>query len=188
MQIKNKPWAEQKRMLKAEPIPEIERVLSDAKDIENPRSATLFCLMYLTACRISEIINIEKKDLIRKSHNNIPLLIISIKNLKNRGRHWKKIPIPLNNKIYIEFYKIIKNYTNTLSNDEMLFNIGKRRAQQIISTSFGINSHLFRHIRLTHLAEMGLTDQELLKYAGWTDSRPAKHYIHMNWRSLVGKL
>lgn len=174
-------------MLKEQLIPEPETILDEAIEIEKPRSAALFCLLYLTAGRISEVIEIRRKNIIRKTLSKRPAMVIQLPNRKHKKRHWKQIPIPLDKRIYIKMYKIIREYTHALSREEKLFDIGKRRAQQIITKEFGINAHLFRHIRLTHLAQ-DFTEQELIHYAGWTDSRSAKHYVHFNVKNLMKKL
>jgi len=31
----------------------------------------------------------------------------------------------------------------------------------------------------------GYGEYKLQQYAGWTDTRPAKHYVSMNWSNLL---
>jgi hypothetical protein len=66
-----------------------------------------------------------------------------------------------------------------------MFQISKRRGQQIISKS-GWHPHFLRKLRLTHLAKYyNFSDQKLKMFAGWSDSRPSKHYIKLSWEDLA---
>jgi len=183
-----KPWQFQKWRLNNNPIPEIPQIVEEAKSITKPRSAALFCILYLTAGRVSEVIEIRRRNLSVESINDRPIFKIQLPNRKHRNRKWKVIPIPLDNEYYLEMFRIIKDYAKLIDREDLLFPITKRRAQKIIENEFNMNAHLFRHIRLTHLAHMGFSDQELILYSGWTDSRAAKNYIHLRWRDLINKL
>lgn len=123
------------------------------------------------------------------------ILIIKLRNLKNknRGEQIKLIPVPLDldndkHKIYLKFSHIIWNYKKLLDKDEEMFPITKRRAEQIILKA-GFNPHFLRKLRLTHLVKYhNFTDQKLKTFAGWSDSRPSKHYIKINWRDLISSM
>lgn len=142
---------------------------------------------------LTDQINIE-------SHSEREFLIIKLRNLKNRNKReqTKIIPIPLKPldsekekdiyKIYLKFAHKIWNYKNILGDEEEMFPITKRRAEQIILKA-GFNPHFLRELRLTHLVKYhNFTDQKLKTFAGWSDSRPSKHYIRIGWRDLVSSM
>ena len=112
-------------------------------------------------------------------------LRIIIRNLKNRKEHTKIIPIPLDIPIEKKFAEILNIQWEICELDKPLFEIGKRRAQQIISKS-GWHAHFLRKLRLTHLAKYyNFSDQKLKLFAGWSDSRPSKAYIKLSWEDLA---
>ena len=188
-------WTKQ-RELKHEKLPTIQEVIDVARDIETPRDQALFVLTYLTAGRISELVrkampngyreSMHVNDLKEEQVNGRKILLINLRNQKNKEKFRKNIPIPLDlkeNKILVD---MITPFLNELYQDEEIFPINKRRAYDIINKETNINPHWIRHIRLTHLVTIyGYKEHQLIRYAGWTDSRPAKNYIEMNWKDLV---
>lgn len=116
------------------------------------------------------------------------IVLIRLRNLKNRTKKEKDIPITIDNPENTEMLKIFADYTNSLFPHEELFPFEYHNAWRIISAS-GYNCHFLRHIRLTHLVTLhDFTDQQLRIFAGWSDSRPSKSYIEANWTDLIKKL
>lgn len=188
-------WNKQ-RELKHEKIPTIKEVIDVARDIQNDRDQALFVLAYLTAGRIAEIVrkrtprgyreSLHVNDLKQEFVEGRPILLINIRNQKNRGRFRKEIPVPLDLKENKIFLDMITPFLNSLYEDAEMFPIQIRRAYDIIDKEASVNPHWIRHIRLTHLVTVyDYKEHQLIRYAGWTDSRPAKNYIEMNWKDLI---
>ncbi|HUS50773.1 MAG TPA: hypothetical protein VMZ91_11455 [Candidatus Paceibacterota bacterium] len=134
--------------------------------------------------------SIRKEDIKVKTQEGRECVIIRIRNLKNKQIHEniKIIPIPLDNEINKTFYSHIKILMETKEDWEELFPFGKRNAEKIINT-IKWNPHFIRKVRLTHLVRIyNLNEQELRIYAGWTDTRPSKHYVKLSWKNLIKKL
>jgi hypothetical protein len=94
----------------------------------------------------------------------------------------------LDNELNQQLADPILRYANTLQEKEEFFQFGVRRAEQIIAEQ-GFNPHFFRKLRLTHLVKYNnFSDQKLVAFAGWTDSRPAKHYIKIGWKDLINSM
>lgn len=192
-----KPWHLQDK-LKKESVPGINDLLIMADRLESPRDKALLMLTYLTAGRICEIVrynrkgiqhlSIKRKDLIVTEKNNRKTLLITVRNEKNRQRKNKQLPIPLDKEENIIVLEPVKDYIKDLDLDEELFPFGYKNALKILH-KVGLNPHFLRHIRLTHLVTLyDFNEQELRMYAGWTDGRPAKHYIELRWGDLLKKL
>lgn len=50
----------------------------------------------------------------------------------------------------------------------------------------GVNPHYLRHCRLTHLVQTyGFNELQLMRFAGWTNTKPAIVYVHLNWMDLA---
>ena len=191
-----KPWGKQK-YLKKEKIPAVDGILSMAQNIRDDRDRCLFVLTYLTAGRLQELVRYkglsEERNSIKKSDIKIEekegrkILLINLRNEKNKNRHRKDIPVPLDIDENRYFYKLISDYINSLDDDDELFQIGYKRGYVILNKiNPRWNPHWIRHIRLTHLVTVyGYREYQLMLYAGWSDNRPAKHYLELRWEDLL---
>jgi len=91
--------------------------------VQLPKLDALFCLtIYYTGCRISEALNLRKRDLDKE------MKAVLIRSLKKRGRRdIRRIPIP-------EFLAIeLLNFTNPQS-DERIWNFSRTTAWRIIKS------------------------------------------------------
>jgi hypothetical protein len=132
-----------------------------------------------------EMLGIKKENIAEENYNGQEVVVFSIRNLKNKTENRKRIPFILNTPTYKEMWKTIKTYLYTLEEEEPLFRFGRRRAWKIIKPT-GWNPHSLRALRLTHLVRFhNFADQRLRLFSGWSDSRPAKHYIKLGWEDLV---
>lgn len=181
-------WEIQRRLEEEREIPtgiEIRDIISSIKDL---RVQALFCVMYLTAGRISEVLELRQKDISKKLINNIKVIEIKLLNRKNNTRRIKFIYIKIETER--DLLEPLILYTNSLpSGDSKLFNIHYMRAYQLIRKNTNFNPHWIRHCRLTNLVrENGFLESQLQIIAGWTDTKPSKNYVIMNWEDLLQKL
>ncbi len=134
--------------------------------------------------------SIKRSDLTLQKKDGKETVVIRMRNLKNKrkGEQMKLIPLPLNSEINKKFFEVIKQYVQMLEEDEELFPIGSRRAEDILNKA-GFNPHFLRSVRLTHLVKYhNFSDQKLKAFSGWSDSRPAAHYIRIGWEDLVNSM
>ncbi len=180
------PWGLQES-LKKKKIPHQGDIRVIAANIDNIRTRALFIMMYLTAGRVSELCyELKKKDLTFQYKNGRAVLLISMPNKKHKKRHFKDIPIPLDKEEVL--LEMLNEYLKTLSDEDPLFNFGKIRAYQLIRQSTGWNNHWVRHVRATHLVLYhDFNEQLLIKFMGWTNSLPAKHYMELRWSDILDK-
>ena len=199
-----KPWTHQKE-LKLKDIPNQNEVFILVNNIHQLRLKALITMCYLTGGRISELVKckklykrledgsseaydinyngISKKDITFINNKGKNIMLINIQNRKNKHMKRKNIPV-LCDKEW-RFVNIVTNYIETLKDDEPLFPFNRHWAYVQIKENTGYNPHFWRDIRATHLVTMyGLDGFRLEKFLGWTDSRPAKHYVKLNWRDI----
>lgn len=208
------------KILKESPMKSREKLLDIINSINSNhelRDRALISFLYLTGCRIEEVVKFVKEknlkktkvdkvtkqripkpilestyegDPIRKEHiieQDNRLIVKGVRILKRQRYIPRNIPIPKNN-MEQPLIDILKAYLNTLSNDSFLFNISRRRAGQIISKA-GLYPHYMRHMRNTHLAEdYGLTSAELQQFNGWASSNSADAYIHLDFEHICNRM
>ena len=182
-----KPWGLQKS-LKRRKIASENDVKVMAANIEDIRTRALFIMLYLTAGRVSEVVesSIKKQDIELKYKQHRAVMLIKMPNRKHRKRHWKDIPIPLDKEGVL--IKMLNEYLKTLFTEDYLFKFGKIRAYQLIRGATGWNNHWLRHLRLTHLVlNYDFNEQILVRFAGWTNSLPAKEYMELRWTDILSK-
>jgi len=161
-----------------------------ARVVKNSRAKNKYVQDFTKKTRVKTELGLIKSNLIIEELEDTKILTIQMKNLKNKQKHEniKIQPFPLNNELNIKINNLIQQYLSTLEPEDELFPIGIRRAEQIIN-KVGFNPHFLRSCRLTHLVKYyNFTDQQLKIFAGWSDSRPSKHYIKMGWRDTAKRM
>lgn len=179
------PWRYQ-RELKKQDVPTHEEMELIAGRIPDLRTRALFCLTYLSAGRMGEIVqSMQVKDFVMTEKRGRKIALITLFNEKNRTRKLKKIPIPVERdrtmlNYFIEYYNTLKD------SEEYVFPFGYAWAWKLLRKYVGWNPHWFRHIRITHLYETyEMTDSQVMLLTGWTDPRPSKDYVHLKWGDVL---
>jgi len=157
-----------------------------------------FSLLYLSGCRISEIIPYPKKKLegLKRGQieiNNIEdkqfLVLKNVPILKRQKGIYKNIPIPLHREVPI--VSNVLNYINNITDDRVLFPFTQQRIYRESERQFGktIFPHLLRHFRVSILtSDYGFSEAETVHFIGWSDSRAASTYTHLNWENIAKKM
>ena len=131
--------------------------------------------------------SIKKRQLRFEELNNRQALFIDLRNEKNREKHTKTIPIPLDKQEYTRLIEMIKEYISGIEMDQELFPFNYQYAYRLLKGYF--NPHWFRHIRATHLTlNNDLPGPLLRKYMGWTDDRPAAKYQELKVGDILDRL
>jgi len=187
-------WQIQKELQKKyslSDLPDLNELVSMVNECKEPRVKALFSILYLTGCRISEILAKKGTDFQGDFQGLTPkqvafdyiegkeVVYIRTPNRKNKNRTSKRQPIPLIKEK--ELYKFVYDYIKGKEPTRPIFDFGIRRARQLLLKHFKFNPHFIRHIRLSHLViHYDFNEQALVRFAGWSDGRPSKHYIEMN--------
>jgi len=171
---------------KEQSLPSQQKMYEMLSSIGNDRDRALCTFAYLLAGRVSEIVSLKTENLDSSYIDDERYLTVDMPNKKNRVRHRKKLPISYDKEG--RFLLLLRAYLGSVPKDSYLFRFSIRSAQKMVEKCLGWNTHWIRHIRLTHLVTVyDFNAHELQLFAGWSDTRPAKHYIEMNWRNLARK-
>ena len=149
--------------------------------------------LYYTGARAGELIKIQSQH-ITQEKDNPDFLLIKINTEKNPHAPIRYIPInTIKEPEALQIFTITPNPTdlcfpphNPSIKTTSFLRIMRREFNK---TWAGIAPHYLRHCRLTHcITEFDFNDQELVKYAGWTDSKPAKWYVSLKTTDLQRKM
>lgn len=174
----------------------------------------IFFMLYLTGGRISEVMQIRRRDITEETIEGVPVVMVKLITRKNRKEPQREIPIVKNSshsdgKMLDEVLRALE--AATYSPDSFLFVLSKKTYERMIKrltanldafewNDFGIRErvsfqdfplfcHYLRHCRATDLVKVyGYTVLELTKYMGWSDPRMSSTYIHLNMKDAVRKM
>ena len=174
--------------------------------IPGDKERALIVMLYLTGARISEIVReLRKSDIHRVEGSIGKFLVIRIRVLKKydivekikidedhkkfitKGRiEYRNVPINIEKDR--RFIQLARSWIKGKGKNDILFQFNRQFAWRIVRR-YGFMPHYLRHLRLTHLvSERGFTDQDLVQFTGWADSKPAKIYTHLRWQDIARKV
>ena len=104
-------------------------------NIDAPKYKLICLFMWMTGCRVTEVINIRKRDL---DFNN---QIMTIRWLKNRKYLYRNVPIHPN------LNQLLSMITAGYGLDKLIFPYSRQRVWQIVKKYFPkwVHPHTFRH-------------------------------------------
>ena len=133
--------------------------------IENPRDK-FFCLfLFMSGVRVSEAINIKKKDIDTKNRT------MRVQWLKSRKYLERNVPI------HSQLASMLEIYTGKLNQDEKVFGFSRQQAWNITKKHFGSHPHIFRHsFAVNYLREQGRIEN-LSRILGHTNIKTTMEYL-----------
>lgn len=193
------------------PVPEVismEETLSLWEEYDRPEDKTLFALLYITGCRITEALGIRPVDMetaTMEAASPMRVLKIKLVTLKNRKHKFRIVPVPIENKVEGKMSEFIFKYIekNNIPDDRRIIRLSRSNAWNRLSSKrliarathnkkvieryeFKVRPHYLRHCRLTHLVQYyDYNETKLTYFAGWTNSAPAVVYVRLNWMDLA---
>lgn len=152
----------------------------------NLKHKTILCLMYSTACRVGEVINLKIEDIDSKR------MVINIRDAKG-GKDRIVTLDPT-------FLELLNEYISQYDPDTYLFNgqFGLQYSDRSIAQFLQkyadlagikkkVHPHLIRHTSATHLVEMGLDMSILQKLLGHSNISTTHLYGHIS-NTLISRI
>lgn len=191
-------------VLPKKPVPDTippESVFAYAKKL-NGKHRLAYYILYLTAARVSEILNLTKSSFTLQDIDGKKALYIRLKTLKNRRSHYRILPLLLDsNRIQgeSEIIRGLWSYVNHLPEPESRVFPSKRFTRHSIKRMFArkitfwaestngkermppmefhMHPHYLRHCRCHDLLFYYRIDAPyLVEWMGWTDAKPLQRY------------
>lgn len=166
--------------------------LEEAKtELEKPmplRERAIGCLLYVTGCRIGELIQIKRHDLSFDTRivegKKTKLFLVKVNTEKNPRQTQRILPL-IYEKHKWAILPVLK-YAHGFEEKDTLFPYSQRHIRRLVWKWWDFNPHHFRHIRLTHLKRyFRMEEQRFQMFAGWADPRSARVYSHLNWGDMI---
>jgi len=157
---------------------EIRRIIERA---ERLRDKAFIAFLYMSGARVGEVCRrLRREDF----HVERGFLVVELPTEKNREVPVRMVAMPLAD----SFTQIVLRYLKTLKPGELCWGFSQQYARKLLHRLGGIYPHLLRHSRLTHLVvEQDFNEFDLMRFAGWSDTRPARKYVHLRWRDYARK-
>lgn len=177
-------------------------LLYELNKMERLRDKALAAFLYLSGCRISEVLGCKKKmpdgtiqviePLRKESIEILPdedlIVIHNVPCLKRRNECPRR-NIPVIPSQEPGFIQLFLAWHSTLKPGARLFKINRQRAWQILNQRMGIYNHFLVHERCTHLVvNKNFTDVDLKQFRGWKTTNVAAVYTHLNYRDIANKM
>lgn len=102
-------------------------------EVQNPAHQMLFRFLWISGVRITEAINVRKRDIDFQNYT------VTVRWLKSRK--YKERVVPL----HPTLRSLLQVYTATLKADDKLFPFTRQRAWQLVQKYFNGHPHQFRH-------------------------------------------
>lgn len=158
----------------------------------DPFTKQIAMALYYTGARAGELVQIRKKD-VWEEDDFIKVLLFTEKN-----KHQSTRIIPIYKALEPSGAALFLELTKNKEDNELLFQSTPgiqlssflRVMRRDVNREYGgVAPHFFRHCRLTHMVtRFGFDSHQLVQYAGWTDERPAKYYVHLRVKDLEEKM
>jgi len=192
-------WSEHKE-LKSLPIPTAQDMLDKAREIDRQDIQALFCLLFVSGARLSEILGNRKgpKTWLGLMLRNITIekdaetgedfLVIKLHCCKRRRVKEKVLQIPIAKEKemmdlidpFLSLPCFSRQPTDQEPFPDELFRMDRRYAYKLIKKATGYNPHFIRVCRCTDLVvRYSLNDAELTQFMGWSNSVPAVEYVRL---------
>jgi site-specific recombinase XerD len=161
------------------------------------RNLTFMVVLYETAVRVSELINLRLENLL--IDDDIPHVII-----KGKGKKTRLIPLTrpacehIRNYMNVYhgensinttllFYNITKDIVGPLSHDcisTFLHKYADMAREECTEVPMNVHSHLFRRSKATHLSNNGIGLPIISRYLGHSDISTTMVYVNPNQKKI----
>lgn len=164
--------------------------------------------LYLTGARVSEGLMMKRGDIDFREDD---VLVANLRTLKARIYPIRQIPI-VPTRSDKPFYRILKKFLDTEVQEEsdLLFptfksrfvinhHLKKIKIQNLLQLDpnnkrwleqpYRMHPHYLRHCRLSHMTSIyGYGEIELMRFAGWSSTKPCVFYVKLNYKDLLKKM
>lgn len=167
--------------MKLDPLHYPESTLKTILEKLSPEKRRIAALLYGSGARISEANQITKED-IKEEENYMKISCKVLKKRKVEEQNQKRVALIRLDELWL--IEPIRELIALGMPGVPLINQNRVTLYYWMKRSTGINPHMFRAIRATHLAQKGYTAHQLKHFFGWSSVSPSDHYVRLNTKDL----
>lgn len=192
-------------------VPNRDTMIANIMKIPNTKHKALIAFLYLSACRIGEVVGRRRRkwglldgaeqrylvlpllrsQLEKRTHTNgdTYLIAFNVPILKRKDAGVKNIPF--NPKTEPDLCNAITTYADTVPAEQPLWEYHQDYACQLVKKYLGKEyfTHFLRHCRITRLAtDNNFNTNDLISFVGWKDPRASSIYAHLSWEDTAKKI
>ena len=142
---------------------------------------SIVALAYASGARVSELIKIKPEDIsINEGYMEIRCIVLKKRDAKEKNL--KRIALVRLDEDWV--VEPIKELLASTTPESSLVAWNRFKVYHEIKKATGLNPHMFRAIRATHLAQKGFTAHQLKQFFGWSSVSPSDFYVRLNVEDL----
>jgi integrase len=138
-------------------------------------------LAYATGARVSELNKITPED-IKVNEGYLEISCKVLKKKKESEKNEKRIALIRLDEEWL--VKPIQELVALTTPRTPLICYNRFQIYHWLKRGIGINPHMFRALRATHLAQKGYTAHQLKHFFGWSTVAPSDYYVKLNTKDL----
>ncbi len=138
-------------------------------------------LAYATGARVSELNQIMPED-IKEEDRYLRISCKVLKKKTEKDKNEKRVALVRLDEAWL--INPIKGLIMDTAPLTPLVNLSRFKIYYLLKRYTGINPHMFRAIRATHLAQKGYTAHQLKHFFGWSTVAPSDYYVKLNTKDL----
>ena len=142
---------------------------------------SIVALAYGSGARVSELIKITKED-ISINENYLEIRCIVLKKKEAKEKNLKRIALVRLDETWL--VEPIQELMHNTQNSLPLITWNRFKVYHKLKKATGLNPHMFRAIRASHLAKKGFTAHQLKQFFGWSSVSPSDYYVRLNVEDL----
>ena len=142
---------------------------------------SIVALAYASGARVSELIKIAPED-ISTNEGYMEIRCIVLKKRDSKEKNLKRIALVRLDEAWV-VEPIRELLLNALPNSTLIA-WNRFKVYHEIKNATGLNPHMLRAIRATHLAQKGFTAHQLKQFFGWSSVSPSDFYVRLNVEDL----
>lgn len=183
-------------------VPSYTKIISIVKGIKDkPWIRPAVAILAATGCRVGELLYIKRGNIKFIDYHNqeIPHDKLNLSNVatiqfnmsteKNRKSKFRIVPL-IKNELFLDLVEIIVDYCKNFKYDDtLLFPYTRGAVWHAVKRNIGKDffPHYLRHINATNDSRAGVSVMIQKSKFGWTDTRPASVYSHLNFIDVLNE-
>lgn len=167
--------------MKQDPTDYPEEKIKQILNTTPKETKNIIALAYASGSRVSELNQITKQD-ITTNEGYLEIRCKVLKKKKTTEKNLKRTALVRLDETWLT--EPINQLCNNTEPNQPLIPLNRFQIYYLLKKNTGLNPHMFRAIRASHLAKKGFTAHQLKQFFGWSSVSPSDYYVRLNVEDL----